>query len=119
MESNSSNLGQADESTLLPKEEKQNQSAVDNSVISSFDAESNLGLTSQIKQRERSDSSDSGPKFVQGTPKKLKSSPIEENTILSFITAATFGAEFVEFDVQVSFFFLSMLQKYILDEYFI
>lgn len=45
----------------------------------------------------------SGMNMLQSPDKRMKS--IKENTILAFNAAANFPLDFIEFDVQVSFFY--------------
>lgn len=40
-------------------------------------------------------------KYAQATPTLTRRTHIQENTILSFVTASKSGADFIEFDVQV------------------
>ena len=40
-------------------------------------------------------------KYAQATPNSTRRTHIQENTVLSFVTASKSGADFIEFDVQV------------------
>lgn len=40
-------------------------------------------------------------KYAQATPTSTRRTHIQENTVLSFVTASKSGADFIEFDVQV------------------
>ena len=40
-------------------------------------------------------------KYAQATPTLTRRTHIQENTVLSFVTASKSGADFIEFDVQV------------------
>ncbi len=42
-------------------------------------------------------------KYAQATPNLTRRTHIQENTVLSFVTASKSGADFIEFDVQVHF----------------
>jgi hypothetical protein len=41
-------------------------------------------------------------KYAQATPTSTRRTHIQENTVLSFVTASKSGADFIEFDVQVA-----------------
>jgi glycerophosphoryl diester phosphodiesterase len=42
-------------------------------------------------------------KYAQATPTSTRRTHIQENTVLSFVTASKSGADFIEFDVQVHY----------------